>query len=239
MDWMGWMDGSYKRCYSYLSTHAVPIKAVTLCGWARLTGGLIWAVVTLQLRTSPDDDSRSPCIYCHNYFPKVYTALSPQYLYMFWSILKYCIKYHYQILYQMLSIGALFPQNHQLEMADFPPNILMPSPLSADLPNWVFRSLKTSLFPPLFVGSLFQSSMFKSLSRVWEPAPEGETCFSRETFCIFAIRQFAKQRLAEKCCQRWYLVQTLIIRFSCRFSPEYVWRGKLNWIGGRAKTFWS
>ena len=125
-------------------------------------------------------------------------------MYMFWSILKYCIKYHYQILYQMLSIGALFPQNHQLEMADFPPNILMPSPLSADLPNWVFRSLKTSLFPPLFVGSLFQSSMFKSLSRVWEPAPEGETCFSRETFCIFAIRQFAKQRLAEKCCQRWY-----------------------------------
>ena len=42
-------------------THAVPIKAVTLCGWARLTGGLNWAVVTLQPRTSPDDDSRSPC----------------------------------------------------------------------------------------------------------------------------------------------------------------------------------
>ena len=77
--------------------------------------------------------------------------------------------------------------------------------------------------------------MFKSLRRVWEPAPEGETCFSRETFCIFAIRQFAKQRLAEK---RWNLVQTLIIRFFRQDFPQKMCEEEnLIESGGEQKHF--
>ena len=68
-------------------------KIVTLCGWARLTGGLIWAVVTLQPRTSPDDDSRSPCD-ATTTFPRFTQHCHFSICTCFGRILKHRIKYH-------------------------------------------------------------------------------------------------------------------------------------------------
>ena len=118
MDWMGWMDGSYKRCYSYLSTCSVN-KAVTLCGWARLTGGLIWAVVTLQPRTSPDDDSRSHYNTTTS-FPRFTQHRDLSICTCFGRILKYLVKFHCQVLCHMLRLGALFPSNPPTGNGRFP-----------------------------------------------------------------------------------------------------------------------
>ena len=73
--------------------------------------------------------------------------MSPQYLYLFWSNSKISLILKKIPLSSTVSNAETRCLVSPTGNGSFPPNILMPSPLSADLPNWVFRSLKTSLFP--------------------------------------------------------------------------------------------